>query len=331
MAHKIAIINSSSFGRGFPDQIERLERVGEIERFNFPVDTPGKVLAEKLQGFDILISSVTPFFTKEFFDHKDETLLISRHGIGYNNIDMEAAIEKKTVVTIVSPLVERDAVAENAVANLMAVIRQTVPAQTAAKEGRWADRAQFVGNDITNKTVGVIGFGNIGSRVGEILKNGFNTRLLAYDPYISDEELIKKGAEPVGLDDLLQASDIISLNAFVNEKSYHMISDREFGLMKRGVYITNAARGELMDQDAVVRALENGIIAGIGCDVLEGEPVDKNHPFFNYKNAVVTPHTSAYTYECLRGMGEKVVSDVERIVNKEKPDNVVNEALFTKN
>lgn len=330
MSHKIAIVNSSSFGRRFPEQMERLEKIGEVKRFKFAIDTPGKELAEALMGFDIIISSVTPFFTREFFEHKDETIIISRHGIGYNNIDMEAATEKGTVVTIVSALVERDAVAENAVANLMAVIRKTIPAEKAAREGRWADRAQFVGHQVTGKTVGVIGLGNIGSRVGEIFKYGFNARLLAYDPYQSKEELEKKGAEAVSLEDLLQQSDIISLNAFIDEKSRHMISDREFGLMKKGVYITNAARGELMDQDAILRALDNGTIAGLAVDVVEGEPIDETHPFFQYENVIVTPHTSAYTIECLRGMGEKVVSDVEKIVNNEQPDNVVNKELFTK-
>jgi len=330
MGHKIAIVNSSSFGRRFPDQMERLEKIGPVERFTFSIDTPGKELAEKLQGFDIIISSVTPFFTREFFEHKDQTLIISRHGIGYNNIDIEAATEKGTIVTIVSALVERDAVAENAVANLMSVMRQTYPAATAAKEGRWADRAKFVGHQITGKTVGVIGLGNIGSRVGEILKYGFNTRLLAYDPYQTKEQLEAKGAEAVTLDELLQQSDIISLNAFVDEKSYHLIGDREVGLMKDGVYITNAARGELWDQDAIIRGLDSGKIAGLAADVLEGEPVDETHPFFQYENVLVTPHTSAYTIECLRGMGEKVVTDVERAIIGQQPDNVVNSSLFNK-
>ncbi|WP_338451171.1 D-isomer specific 2-hydroxyacid dehydrogenase family protein [Niallia oryzisoli] len=330
MTHKIAIVNSSSFGRKFPDQMERLEKIGEIKRFTFAIDTPGKELADKLMGYDIIISSVTPFFTREFFEHKDKTILISRHGIGYNNIDMEAATEKGTVVTIVSAQVERDAVAENAIANLMAVVRQTSSAYQAAKEGRWAERAQFMGHQLTGKTAGVIGLGNIGSRVGEILKHGFNMRLLAYDPHQSKEDLESKGAEAVELDELLKESDFISLNAFIDPQSFHMISDREFGLMKKGVYITNAARGELMDQDAILRALDNGTIAGLAVDVVEGEPIDQTHPFFKYNNVIVTPHTSAYTYECLRGMGEKVVSDVEKMVNNEQPDNVVNAELFNK-
>ncbi|MDF1509355.1 D-isomer specific 2-hydroxyacid dehydrogenase family protein [Robertmurraya sp. DFI.2.37] len=331
MGNKIAIVNSSSFGEKFPWQLERLKKLGEVERFTFHIDIMGKELAEKLHGFNIIISSVTPFFTREFFEHKDETWIISRHGIGYNNIDIEAATEKGTIVTVVSALVERDAVAENAVTNLLAVVRKTVSAATAAKEGRWVERAQFVGRQITDKTVGVIGLGNIGSRVGEIFKYGFNARVLAYDPYQTKEQLERKGAEAVALEELLIQSDILSLNAYVDQKSYHLLSDREFALMKKGVYITNTARGELWEQDAVLRALESGKIAGLATDVLEGEPVDKTHPFFQYDNVLVTPHTSAYTMECLRGMGEKVVSDVERVIQKEQPDNVVNLELFRGN
>jgi D-isomer specific 2-hydroxyacid dehydrogenase, NAD binding domain. len=330
LGHKIAIINSSSFGRRFPEQMERLEKIGEVKRFTFPINTSGGELAKALQGFDILISSVTPFFRKDFFDQKDRTILISRHGIGYNNIDVEAATERGTAVTIVAPLVERDAVAENAVANLMALMRRTVAAANAAKEGRWRDRAQFLGHQISGKTVGVIGFGNIGSRVGEILKNGFNTRLLAYDPHLSADEIRRRGAEPAEMEDLLRQADIISLNAMLTEESYHMISDREFGLMKKGVYITNTARGELIDQEAAIRAIEAGIVQGLATDVVEGEPVDETHPYFRYPNILVTPHTSAYTEECLRGMGEKVVSDVERIVSGLIPDNCVNPSVFEK-
>ncbi|MDP4084046.1 MAG: D-isomer specific 2-hydroxyacid dehydrogenase family protein [Bacillota bacterium] len=330
MAHKIAIINSSSFGRKFPEQMERLEKLGVVERFTFPIETPGKELAEKLNGFDILISSVTPFFTREFFEFKDETILISRHGIGYNNIDIHAATERGTVVSIVSAHVERNAVAENAIAGLMAVIRKTVEASLAAKEGKWSKRAQFIGHQITGKTVGVIGYGNIGSRVGEIFKNGFNARVLAYDPFKDKEELAKMGVESATLDELLKQSDIISMHALLNKESYHMISNREIGLMKKGVYIANAARGELLDQEAVLNGLNQGVIAGVFTDVLEGEPIDESHPYFNYENVLVTPHISAYTEECLRGMGEKVVSDVERIVRGEKPDHVVNREVFIK-
>lgn len=324
MSTKIAIVNSSSFGRIFPEHIERLKALGEVDRFEVPQDMGGKELAEKLMGYSIIIASVTALYNKEFFAHKDKTLLISRHGIGYNNIDVAAATEKGTIVTKVAALVEREAVAENAVALLMDVIRKTRAASLKAKEGKWEERAKFIGYEIKDKTAAVIGFGNIGSRVGEILKNGFNAKLIAYDPNLSPEEIRKRGAEPVSLEELLRTADIISLNAFVDEKSYHMLSEEQFALMKKGVFIVNTARGALMDEKALISALNEGKVVGLGLDVIENEPIDETHPLLAFENVVITPHTSAYTYECLKGMGDKVVTDVERVLRGETPDTVIN-------
>ena len=324
MSIKIAIVNSSSFGRTFPEHIERLEALGQVDRFDVPQDMGGKELAEKLMGYSVIIASVTAQYNKEFFQHKDKTLLITRHGIGYNNIDVAAATEKGTIVTKVPALVEREAVAENAVALLMDIIRRIRPASLKAKEGKWAERAKFIGYEIKGKTAAVIGFGNIGSRVGEILKNGFNARLIAYDPNLSPEEIRSRGAEPVSLEELLKTADIISLNAFVNSESYHMLSEQQFSLMKKGVFIVNTARGELMDEKALIKALNEGKIEGLGLDVIENEPIDETHPLLAYENVVITPHTSAYTYECLNGMGDKVVTDVERVLKGQIPDAVIN-------
>lgn len=324
MSVKIAIVNSSSFGRNFPEHIERLETLGEVNRFEVPKDMGGKELAEKLMGYSIIIASVTALYNKEFFEYKDKTLLITRHGIGYNNIDVKAATEKGVIVTKVFGDIERESVAENAIALLMDITRKTRASSLKAKEGKWKERAKFIGNEIKDKTAGVIGLGNIGSRVGEILKYGFNAKLIAYDPNLSSEEIKNKGAEPVSLEELLKTADIISLNACVTPQSYHLLSDREFSLMKKGVYIVNTARGELMDQNALIGALDSGIIGGLGVDVIEGEPINEHHPLLSYDNVIITPHTSAYTRECLKGMGDKVVTDVERVLRGETPDAIIN-------
>jgi lactate dehydrogenase-like 2-hydroxyacid dehydrogenase len=324
MSVKIAIVNSSSFGKTFPEHIERLKALGQVDRFDVPKDMGGKELADKLMGYSVIIASVTALYNREFFEHKDETLLITRHGIGYNNIDVVAATEKGTIVTKVSAIVEREAVAENAIALLMDVIRRVRPASLKAKEGKWAERAKFIGYEIKDKVAGVIGLGNIGSRVGEILKNGFNAKLVAYDPNLSPEEIRNRGAEPVSLEELLKTSDIISLNSCVTSENYHLLSDEQFSLMKKGVFIVNTARGELMDEKALIKALDEGKIEGLGLDVIEGEPIDETHPLLAYENVVITPHTSAYTYECLNGMGDKVVTDVERVLRGEVPDTVIN-------
>lgn len=330
METKIAIVNSSSFGNIFPEHIERLEALGEVKRFTLPKDVGGKELAEHLQGYGIIIASVTAWYNEEFFEYKDKTLLISRHGIGYNNIDVAAATQKGTLVTKVSSLIEREAVAENAVALLMTVMRKVREASFKAKAGKWAERAKFVGNEIKGKTVGVIGFGNIGSRVGEILKNGFNAELIAYDPGLPTEQIKEKGATPVSLEELLGTADIISLNACITQDNYHLLSAREFALLKKHVFIVNTARGELMDETALRAALDNGTVAGIGLDVIEGEPITETHPLLAYENVVITPHTSAYTYECLYGMGDKVVTDVERVLAGKVPEDVINTELLAR-
>ncbi|MDD7794853.1 D-isomer specific 2-hydroxyacid dehydrogenase family protein [Clostridium sp. 'White wine YQ'] len=321
--YKIAIVNSSSFGKVFPEHINRLKKIGSVDYFQVDNEMHGKELAKLLNGYNIIIASVTPFFTKEFFDYKDELLMITRHGIGYNNIDIDAAKEHDTVVAIVPALVERDAVAENNITNLLAVLRKTVESSNRVKADCWEDRAKFVGHTLLNKKVGVIGVGNTGSCVVEIVRNGFRCNVLAYDPYKSDLYLQTYGAKKVEIDELLTSSDIICLCANLTEENYHMISKNEIEKMKDGVYISNSARGALLDENAVVEGLKSGKIAGFATDVLEEEPGRKSHPYLAFDNVVMTPHTSAYTMECLEQMGNKCVTDVEQIVQGVLPERAI--------
>ena len=328
MSIKIAIVNSSSFGKHFPDHIERLKTLGKVERFELPHDMRGRALAEKLMGYSVIIASVKPYYDREFFEYKDKTLLITRHGIGYDAIDIKSATEKGTLVTKVAGIVEREAVAENAIALLLDVIRKVREASLRVKDGKWHERASFLGYEIKDKVAGIIGIGNIGSRVAEILKYGFGAKVIAYDPNLSEEEIQKRGVQPVSFEELLESSDIISLNASLNEKNYHLLSYKEFSMMKNNVFIVNTARGELIDTQDLIKALKEEKVAGVGLDVVEGEPIDENHPLLGFDNVIITPHTSAYTYECLRGMGDKVVSDVEKVLKGEIPDGVINKEVL---
>ncbi len=321
---RIAIVNSSSFGRLFPEHLEQLSRLGEVQRFEFPSTIGGKELAQALQGFPILIVSVTPRFTPEFFAAKDETWLIARHGIGVDNVHLPSATAHGVLVTRVPGPAERDAVAEATVALLLTLLRHIPQAAAAVRQGRWADRAAFIGVELRGKTVGLIGFGNIGSRVGEILVRGFGAQVLAYDPNVPPETVRAAGAEPVDLETLLQESEIISLHASLTEENYHLLSHEAFARMKPGVILVNTARGELIDEAALIAALESGKVAGAALDVVEGEPIGSDHPLLRFPNVLVVPHIAAYTRETLRRMGEKMISDVERVLRGEVPDDVVN-------
>ncbi len=320
---RIAIINSSSFGRYFKEHVTALAQLGEVERIDLASTMEGKELAKRLEGVTIIIAGVTPFYTGAFFEENKTVKLIARHGIGYNNVDIEAAKKNGCTVSIVQPLVERDAVAENAVANLMAMVRRVTDAQRAAKTGRWQERASFMGHTLTGKTAGVIGCGNIGSRVAEILRHGFDMRLLVCDPKRDTAWADRQGAEFCDLATLCRESDVISLNASLNPTSYHMLNDDAFSKMKRGVYITNTARGDLIEEGAMIRALKDGIVQGLATDVMHEEPAPADHPYLAHPRVLVTPHTSAYTYECLRGMGDKCVDDVQKHVRGIKPDHAL--------
>lgn len=314
--YNIAVVNSSSFGQVFKEHWQELEQIGKVDRFMVDPDIPGPELAEKLKGYNVIISSVTPFFKEDFFANKDELLLISRHGIGYNNIDLAAAKKHGTKVTIVPPLVERNAVAENAFANLMALTRQAVASSERIKADHYEDRAQFMGNEFSGKTFGVIGCGNIGSRVAELFQV-FGGTVMINDPEPHAPEgwfEANPSVKRVELDELLSKCDYISLNASLNEGDTHMINAEALKKTKKGVYFVNHARGALIDEKAMLAAVESGQVAGYAADTMEVEPVRASHPFLKNSHFLITPHTSAYTYECLHGMGEKCVSDVKNIV-----------------
>lgn len=308
---RVAIVNSKSFGR-YTDAVKRLEEVAEVDRIEVPKDVSGSELASKLSGYHFVVASVTPRYDRKFFEGNDSVVMIVRHGIGVDNVDLDAAREHGVVVARVPGWKERDAVAEHTIALMLAALRRVVQASNAVREGRWADRGRYVGRELRGLVVGVIGFGNIGSRVAEILSKGFRCRVLVYDPYVSREKVEEVGAQHAELDELLSESDVITLHAVLTPETFHMLGEREFAKMKKGVVVVNTARGELIDTEALLRALEDGTVAAAALDVVEGEPIGPDHPLLRHENVVVTPHIAAYTYEALRRMDEAVV---EAIVN----------------
>lgn len=325
---RIAIVNSSSFGQYFKKHIQKLSSIGKVNRFIFDKNISGKELAKKLKGYHIIIASVTPNYTKEFFENNKDVFLITRHGIGINNIDIKSATEHNVIVTKVSGIIEKEAMAEHTITLMLATARKIVPAYDAVMHNRWKNRASFVGIELKNKKIGIIGCGNIGERVVEILKNGFNSKILVYDPYVSKEKIKKLGAKLVSLDKLIVESDIISLHASLNKTSYHLLKEKHFRKMNRGIIIINTARGELIEEKSLIKYLKNKKIAGLGLDVVEGEPINKNHPLLNFDNTVIVPHIGAYTLESLEKMGNKVIDDIEKVLHNRIPEDIVNPEIF---
>lgn len=328
---KIAIVNSSSFGKHFSRHLETLRTLGDVDFFNYDPDEKSSVLIEELKDYEYIISSVTPNFRRDFFENTPKLKLLSRHGIGFNNVDVEAATDHNVYVTKVDAEVEQDAVAENAIALIMSLSRRIVDASRATVNGQWSRRAEFMGFQFREKTAGVIGTGNIGSRVAEIFRDGFKMRVLAYDPYLTQaqKEAIHN-VEFVDLDTLLEEADFLSLNAYLDEVSHHIINEDNIKKMKDTLLVVNTARGALVDDRAILAAIVDNKISGYAADVVESEPIDENHYLLQDHRILITPHTSAYTWECLEGMGDKCVDDVMRVNNKEVPTGLINKEMVKK-
>ncbi len=331
MKPKIAIVNSSSFGKIFPEYLKKLKGIGRVIRINVPVNISEENLIKKLKGINGIIASVTPKYTRKVLENLKELILISRHGIGTDNIDIEAAVEMGIVVCKVPGEVEREAMAEHTIALMLAVCRKLVNAYSSVCAGDWKKRAEFVGIEIKNKKIGIIGIGNIGKRVVEILKKGFNSEVFAYDSLLDEEEIKKRGATPVKFNKLLKSSDVISLHSSLNPSSYHMLGEKEFSMMKEGVILINTARGELVEEKALINALKSGKVKGYGADVSEGEPIGKNYALLKFKNVLIVPHIGAYTYECLEKMDRVMVESMEKLFLKKRiPETIANPEVIRK-
>lgn len=329
--NKIAVINSQSFGLHFPEHIDKLESLGGVDFYrDLDPYISGEELAEILKQYEYLIPSVTPKFPREFFENSPNLKMIARHGLGFNNIDIDAATDHGVFVTKIVGEYERDRVAELSVAFILSLIRHVVPADKALKNDEWNRKAEFFGLELHDLTVGIIGIGNIGSRVSEILTNGFGTKVIAYDPNVSKEKMNKHNAEKVELNYLLKNSDLISLNASVTESSFNMLGRDEFNEMKDGIMIVNTARGELLIENELADALRDGKVTSYATDVFETEPIPKSNPLKEFEYNILTPHIGAYTDLSLKLMGDKVIKDIELIENDKLPKVIVNEEVVNR-
>lgn len=328
----IAIVNSSSFGTHFPACLEELRGIGHVQELTVNPQIDGKALAQKLRGTHYVIASVTPRFSADCLNELEVLQLIARHGIGCDNVDLKAATETGVIVTRVPGESERNAVAELALALIMACLRSLLQAHQAVHSDCWEERSSFLGPELSRSTVGIIGFGNIGGRVGEMIRAGFNSEVLAYDPNVSNSRIQEFGVQSTSLNRLLSLSDVITLHASLNEDNYHFLGRREFGEMQNGVVLVNTARGELIETDAFFQALQSGKIGAAGLDVFEEEPLSLKSPLRELRNVILTPHIGSYTNYSLQRMDRKMVQDVQSVAVGAPPSEVVNpEVLQTEN
>ena len=245
--------------------------------------------------------------------------MIQRVGVGVDNIDLDAATQRGVVVCN-TPTAMTESVAQHIWGFITAHSKRIVEGDQLVKRGGWST---LIGYELKDKTLALVGFGNIGQRTAEIA-HAFGMNVLAYDPYQKDEVFQKKKVERVELREALQRSDILVLTLPLTRETVHMIGEKEISLMKRTALLINVSRGGILDERALIRALKEGWIAGAALDVYEQEPLPSDSPLLKLKNVILTPHSAGSTFESLWRAAEMAADNVARFLRGEKPRWIVN-------
>lgn len=279
-------------------------------------------LAEEVKDADAVLTTSRYRFTGKVIASAKKLKIIAKYGAKPDNIDIEAATRKGVLVTW-TPSTNDESVAEHTIALMLALSKNLPFLMQHIKNGGWRSRTSTMTHELLGKTVGMVGLGAVGRKVVGKLK-GFSVKMLVYDPYISEEHVNEVGARKVDLDTLLRKSDIVTVHAALTEDTRGLIGERELKKMKRNAFIVNTARGSIINEEALCKALENRWISGAALDVFEREPPSRDSSLFGLKNVVLTPHIAAWTHESLRRQAFLATEDVLRFFKGQTPKHVLN-------
>jgi len=270
---------------------------------------------------------LTPRVTAESLAASDDLLAIGRFGVGYDSVDVDACTENNVLAMITAGAVDRP-VAEATIGWMLALTHHLLVKDRLVRTGRWDDRTRYMGCELRDRTLGVIGLGGIGQNLVSLLQGFGMQQPIAYDPFASAEVFDKLGVRSVGLDELLSKADFVSIHCPLNEKTRGLIGAAELQLMKPGAYLLNTARGGIVDEDALFRVLSNNRIAGAALDCFAIEPVTEPHRFGALENVILAPHSIAWTDELFRDIGCTACQSMLDLSRGQQPNGVLNPELF---
>lgn len=271
----------------------------------------------------LLVRSATTV-TAELIAKAPKLKAIGRAGIGVDNIDIPAA-SAANIAVMNTPLANATSTAEHAIALIFSIARLIPQANQSTHAGKW-EKNEFTGSEITHKTLGIIGCGNIGKIVADRAL-GLKMKVNVFDPALTAEQAAELGTTKVDFDTLLQQSDFITLHTPLTEKTRNILDKKAFAQMKDSVYIINAARGGLIDENALKAALDNHQITGVALDVYETEPL-REHALFNHPRVVMTPHIAASTVEAQANVALQIADQVGNYLLQGRLQHVLNQAAL---
>ncbi len=307
--------------------LKRLDEMPDIEKEVFPEFLP-EVTPEQIQGFDVVISLFSKW-TPQSLVGNDQLLAVIRTGVGYDMVDVPA-LTNAGVLLCITPQAVRRPMATAIITFILGLSLRLRTKCHLIHEGQWAEKAKYPGEGLMGKTLGSVGVGNIGHEMF-LLAKSFGMKHIAYDPYATSEAVADVDVKLVDLDTVLAESDFLNISCPLNKETHHLIGEKELAGMKKTAYLINTARGSIVDEAALIKALQEGWIQGAGLDVFEQEPIALDNPLLNMKdNVIITPHSLGVTDELFIIMWEEILRQISQIIRGEMPDGLVNREVWDK-
>jgi D-3-phosphoglycerate dehydrogenase len=308
------LVTPTSYARNDPRLKTELEGLVAEVVYN-PAGTPlgSSDVARLLPGIDGYIAGLDTI-DRAALESADRLKVIARYGTGVDNIDLVAALEKGIIVTN-TPGANAASVAELALGLMLALARQIPEAAAATREGKWP---RLAGSSLEGKTVGIIGLGAIGRHLARRLE-GFDCRIVAHDPIMDTGFARRHHIELHPLDEVLRQADFVSLNLPLTPETRRIVDSGFLAAMKPGAYLVNTARGEVVDESALLEALRSGHLRGAALDAFSCEPPDPNHPLLSLPQVIATPHIGAQTDGATNNMGRMALRDCLAVLRGDVP------------
>lgn len=303
------------------DFFRQLSKVAELAFENKEGGYREEDLVEMIGPYDAVMITSQHAITSRVIAAAPKLKVIVKRGAKPENVDYEAATKRGIIVSW-TPGVNYVAVAEHTVMLMLCIAKKTIQQMERLRTGAWRESDAGL-QELCGKTVGIVGLGGIGRALCRML-GGFDVTFLAYDPYISPAQAKEVNVNLVSLKELLRQSDYVTLHAALTEETRHLIGEKELSMMKKTAHFINTARGGLIDESALVKALKEGEIAGAGLDVFESEPPEHENPLFHLPNVVVTPHMAGWSDEAVYREQEEATLEIKLVLKGESPRYPIN-------
>lgn len=306
-----------------PEGISMLDKIAEIYIADHP--DPNHYLDEMQQADALIVRIAT--CDRHAIEHSPNLKVIGRTGVGYDSVDVAAATERGIPV-VITPGANNRSVAEHAVAMMFALSKNLIEAQQEMCRGNWEIRGAKKAFELEGKTVGILGLGAIGRETAKIC-SACGMKVAAYDPFLSKEQVEDYGAVYYeDYEELLRISDIVSVHVPLTEATRNMIAKKQLSEMKKTALLINCSRGGIINEQELVEALKDGVIAGAGTDVFVNEPPKPDDPLLNCPNLIVSPHSAAQTREAVIKMAQMCVKGCLAVAEGKKWPFVADKSVY---